>query len=169
MFSFISKLMDRIFVVVGALVFLQLPLFIQQYKLQLLGHVNELKFQVGIMQKAAAGSDKNLEQFIDKFIKSGDVDFARQGEIMSAMVARFRELSDGLNALNHATVLTKPWVFLTHFNYSIAQSAMNNFEPGILFTFEGLFYGLFGILAGYLCYCLSCRICGLLSRLFRYS
>lgn len=157
MFKWISALLDRICVVIGAFIFSQIPLFMQQYRLQLAGHVAELRFQVGLMQQVALSSGKTLEQFIQKFTQSSDVDFASQGQIMSAMVSRLQTLSEGLAALNNASVLSRPYEFFIHYQQDIGRAAFESFEMGIPFTYEGLVYALVGIVVGYLFYCLLCQ------------
>lgn len=62
MFKWIGGLMDRACAVVGAVVFAQAPLFMQQYSQQLIGRTAELKLQVDGMKQAANLSGKTLEQ-----------------------------------------------------------------------------------------------------------
>ncbi len=143
-----AALLDRFFVVAGALLLVQAPLFIQQYELQLMGHVAELEFQVDSMRLAAMESNKTLDQFIAKFIGGNDADFVRQGKIMSAMVARLQSLTEALTALEHASIITRPWVFINHLNYDIVKSTWKSFEPGLVFTYEGLAYILAGMCVG---------------------
>lgn len=159
MFRWMGKILDRLFVVAGALLFLQLPLFMQQYRLQLTGHVAELKLQVTAMQQRAQMTGKTLEQFIQKFQNSSDADFAHQGQIMTNMVDRMHDLSDGLFALDHASVLSRPFQFLAHFHYDIVRSTMRTFEMGITFTLEGLVYALAGMIIGYLIFLAVSRLC----------
>jgi hypothetical protein len=152
MFKWISALLDRIFVVMGAFIFSQIPIFMQQYRMQLTGHVAELRLQVGLMQQVALSTGKTLEQFIQKFTQSSDADFAGQGEIMNGMVSRLQTLSDGLTALNTASVFTRPYEFLIHYQPDIGKATLEIFEMGIAFTYEGLVYALIGIIVGYFLY-----------------
>lgn len=152
MFKWIGGLLDRVCAVAGALVFSQAPLFIQQYKQQLSGHVSELQLQVEVMRQTAMQSGKTLEQFIKKFIDNSDPDFSRQGEIMKTMVDRWHQLSDGFTALNSASILTKPFAFMTHFNLSIAKEAAHSYTLGIPLNLEGLVYAIAGIGFGYMAY-----------------
>ena len=127
MFKWIGGLSDCVCAVAGALVFLQAPLFIQQYKQQLSGHVSELQLQVEVMRQTAMQSGKTLDQFTNKFIDNSDPDFSRQGEIMKNMVDRWHQLSDAFTALNNASILTKPFAFLSHFNLTIAKEAAHSY------------------------------------------
>lgn len=152
--KFVSNILDRIFVVLGALIFVQIPLFIQQYHQQLSGHVAELRLQVEVMRDAALHSGKTLEQYIKKFVDSKDVDFSRQGQIMSDMVERFHQLADSLKALDSASVITRPFEFLWHYKYDISSDTFEKFSIGLPLTFEGLVYLLLGMGMGYLLYAL---------------
>lgn len=150
MFKWFGGLLDRICAVAGALAFSQVPLFMQQYKQQLSGHVVELQLQVKAMRQAAMLTGKTLEQFIGKFSSSTDGDFARQGEIMHAMVLRWQALTDGFTALNEASTFSAPFVFLSHFNLEIAKETAGAFSPGIPLSLEGGVWAVIGIAAGYL-------------------
>lgn len=142
-------LFDRLFVVCGVLLMIQAPLFIQQYQLQLKGHVAELEFQVASMEQAAKHSHKTLDQFISKFIMSTDADFERQGRIMFAMVRRLQDLTESLKILENASILGRPWIFVTHLNLDIADSTWQSFKPGLTFSSEGFVYALVGMCFGY--------------------
>jgi hypothetical protein len=148
MFRWISTLLDRIFAVLGALLFAQLPLFMVQYRHVLSGHVNELRTQVEFMRVAAKHSGKTLEQFINKFVSSPDSDFALQGQNMQLMVDRWHQLADSGKALDHASMIERPFVFFYHVNYDLIKETAHGFVFGIPFTIEGAFYALLGIIAG---------------------
>jgi len=148
MIKFFSKIIDRILVVICALVFSQAPVFIQQYQMNLLGHVDELHLQVNAMKWAAEHNGKNLEQFIGKFMRSDDIDFFHQGEIMSSMISRYDSLSEALKALKNATIVTKPYYFFKYYNHEIAKSTANAFVFSLPLNLEGLTYAFIGILFG---------------------
>lgn len=152
MLKWISGLLDRICAVAGALLFSQLPLFMQQYTQQLSGHVAELRLQVNAIQQAATHSSKTLEQFIQKFVESNDPDFVRQGDIMLAMVNRWYQFSDAYTALQESSVFTRPFNFLYHLNWDIAAGTWNIYTFGIPFNLEGLIFALIGIVVGYIIY-----------------
>jgi hypothetical protein len=160
MTTWLPKFIVKVFVVIGALLLLQAPLFMQECRQQLSGHVLELRLQVNNMKQAASGSGKTLDEFIEKFRRNGDSDFARQGEVMHQMVSRFQSLSKALSSLDQSNVFTRPFVFLWHFNYDIASATFGAFALGIPLTFEAVVYCLVGIFIGY-------GIFVLLAKLFR--
>lgn len=166
MWTWILRWIDRLLVVLGALLFLQMPVFMQQYELQLAGHRDELQYQVAEMQKAASHSGKNLDNYIKKFIASEDVDFARQGEIMSAMLLRWQNFSEAAQALKKSSVWSHPFVFVKYLNYEIAKSTLQTFRVGISLTYEGIIYGLIGMFAGYFCFACLRKFVSLFLALF---
>lgn len=157
----LDKMMDRIFVVLGALILLQMPLFMQQYHLSLQGHAKELDYQIEKINQAAQKSGKTLTEWIKKFATSSDSDFAQQGILMEDMLTRRDELSTAMSAWQNASPFKRPFVFLHYYKTDIVNDTWKMFQFGIPFNLEGLAYGAVGILLGYMMYCtisLSFRI-----------
>ncbi len=148
----ITGLLDRLFVVVGAFLGSQIPQFIQQYSQQLAGHVEELNYLLEQLHQVASYSNKTLEQYINKFLNNSDPDFLHQGEFMQTMLSRWQDLSIALQSLLESSIWTRPYAFIAHFNYEIAKSAFYSFQPSISLTLEGVCYTGVGLLIGYLSY-----------------
>lgn len=144
-----NKIIDHLCVVLAAILFLQIPLLIQQYQLQLSGRVAELQWQVDAMRQAATQTSKSLEQYIEKFVKNNDEDIVRQGEVMHRVKQRWTRLSTGLNALETSSLLTRPLVFVYYLQYDVLKATFSIFALGIPFTFEGIIYGMIGMAFGY--------------------
>ena len=162
MIRLMSYLLDRACSVIGAIIFLQAPLFMQAYQQQLAGHVEELHYQVARMRQAANQTHKTLEQYVNKFVNSGDVDFAEQGKLMSGLIFRWEGLGKDLQALEKASPFTKPFHFVTQWDYRIGSAALRSFQPGLPLTYEGLIYACVGLLFGYGVYMAFRKIfCGL--------
>lgn len=143
-------LIDRFFVILGALALSQAPLFLQQYTHQLSGHTAELHYQVHKLEVSAAESNKSLKEYIQKFQENADPDFARQGSLMHAMVERLNSFNLSLNALQEASVFAKPVYFIVYFNTEVADATWQTFEFGLSFSAEGLICALIGGFIGYL-------------------
>lgn len=141
---------DRILCVLGALLFLQIPQFMYQYQQQLIGHVAELSWQVESMQQTAAGSGKTLEQYIQKFEKHEDSDFSKQGKVMDTVASRWKRFTTALKALEESSIITRPWIFLYHIDFSILGSTLHSFKIGLSLTLESVIYALIGIIFGHL-------------------
>jgi hypothetical protein len=149
-------ILDRIIGVICALMFAQLPLFIQQYQHQLLGHVAELHMQVEAVKNAAHANGKTLLQYIQRFIDSADIDFAKQGELLQNMYERSTTLAQSSLLLEQATPFQKPVIFFKLLNLDIASHTFDHFQPGIPLSLEGALYGFVGLLFGYgAFYCLK--------------
>lgn len=145
----IKKVIDRVFAAAGAIFFAQFPQFIQQYTQDLSGHVGELSYQVSLLEQSAELSHKNLSALIAKFTNSTDFDYARQGELMQNLIDRFENLKYSLDALNHASIFTKPFTFLRYADSRVFKETVEQFQWGFSFTSETLIYAFLGTLAGY--------------------
>jgi len=152
MLKWVEGLLDRLFAVAGALIFSQIPLFIQQYSQRLAGHVAELRLQVAQLMDAASFSGKTLEQLIAKFLTSGDPDFARQGEMMQQTIWRYDHLNSALQHLETSSPLSRFFVFLHQLDWKIAQGTLDSYTFGVVFNWEGGVYLLIGVLSGILVY-----------------
>jgi len=142
--------------VFAALLFLQIPTFIQQYTHELSGHVAELTLQISAIEKAAQSGGKTTAEYIHKFAANSDQDFSSQGLLMQNMLARFKKLSYSLSSLSAASPLMKPWVFANQVDLQIMQNTASKFQVGITLSFEGLLYAFSGlVVAGMLSSCFA--------------
>lgn len=144
----IQKILERIVISLCVILCMQLPFFITQYTHQLRGHVDELEWQVKQMEKSASHSRKNLDQYISKFTKNSDDDFANQGIMMRAIVHRFEKLSHAWMQLKNSSLFTRPFVFFRYVQLDIFSATFNDFKMGISFTLESIVFGLIGIFIG---------------------
>lgn len=144
-----SKIFDRFFVVVFALIFLQWPFFIHQYEHELVGHVAELKWQNEQIEKAALKSGKTTDHYIKKFVEHDDRDFYEQGKTMTLTKKRYQKLSQALLKLQNAGSFSRPFVFLIYLQSDIVLSTWQHFKPGLTFTGEACFYAVGGMLFGF--------------------
>jgi hypothetical protein len=165
--------MDRAFAVVGAVVFAQAPLFMQQYSQQLIGRTAELKLQVDGMRQAADLSGKTLAQLVQKFMQNPDPDVFRQGELMAGTIARWHSLSESLTAMQESSLWSRPFAFIYHLNFDVFYDTLHQFKVGLPLNMEGGAYALIGVLTGYLVFSLfkkiALKISGLFSKRFRSS
>lgn len=152
MVHWMSTVLDRICAFIGAIILMQLPMFIDQYSMRLSGHVEELNYQVNKMEYYASLSKKTLEQYIRKFILSKDADFSAQGKIMEEMRNREKKLTDSLLSLKQGNLLTRPFIFLFQSDWGIVDATFQYYQMGISFSFESIIYAIIGILLGYYLY-----------------
>lgn len=146
------KWIARIFIVLGALILSQMPLFISAYTQQLYGRVAELKMQKDELLKMAQASGKTLEQYIYKFLASTDPDFHGQGEWMQGTLNRLQSLSEALTSIQGATLWERPFIFLKTLNFEMAKTTFALFTPGLPLTAEGAAYIAAGAIFGWICF-----------------
>ncbi|MFI0434557.1 MAG: DUF2937 family protein [Parachlamydiaceae bacterium] len=148
-FSLIGNLFDRLFVVAGACIGSQIPQFMHQYIERLAGHVDALKKLINQLDQIAAGSNKHLDQYIQKFKESIDIDFNRQGDFLQGIVDRWQELNKTLEQMTQSPFWQRPYYFFKDFQADIAHSTFDSFQPGFNLTIEGGCYALVGMLIGW--------------------
>lgn len=148
----LNWILERFFGVLGAFLGSQLPVFMQQYIQRLSGHITELNQLIEEIRKIAQFSGKSLDQYIQKFLASGDSDFVRQGEFMRLLIERKVSYSQTLNELMNSSALSKPLIFFKDINYEIANGTFREFIPGMTLNLEGIVYTCVGLIVGCLFY-----------------
>jgi len=143
--SLFDGILDRIFSVIGAAAFSQIPEFMQQYIQRLGGHVDEAQHHLGLIKKAAKLSGHSLSTYIETFLTDTDPTIVQQGQLIQRTIERARELAEALQAINNTSVFTKPFVFLAKIKYPIAKATLENFQPAVPITMENLIYALIGL------------------------
>jgi hypothetical protein len=139
-------LLDRLLCVVGAVLFSQLPEFIQQYLQRLGGHLDEARRQLEQFRAVAAQSDLTLDQLIARNLGSGEPTVAGIGRVIQETMARVDALAAADAAIRQASMLSRPFVFLRHLDFSIVHATWTIFKPAVPTTVEGLFYSACGVL-----------------------
>ena len=143
-----TTLLERILISLCVILCMQLPFFMTQYTHQLIGHIDELKWQVKHMETSASLSGKSLDQYIAKFRENGDPDFVSQGAMMQSVVSRFEKLSYAWNQLQNSSAFTRPFVFFRYLKLDIFYATFSSFKMGISFTLDSIIFGLVGIVIG---------------------
>ncbi len=139
-------LVDRLLCVLGAVVFSQVPEFMQQYLQRLGGHLDEARRQLDQIEAAAARSGLTLEQLTAHTAAASDPAVARLGAVLADTAARVDALAAAESAIRHASILTRPFVFMRRLDPEIARATWSIFKPALPTTLEGLFYALAGVL-----------------------
>lgn len=160
--NIVVKILDRVFVLLGALFFMQAPQFIQDYLHVLYGHLAELTWQLDQMRSMSAKSGKTLTDLVAKFLKSTDPDIVFQGELLDKLLQREEAFTAAVNALTHASPFSKPFLFLRHASVDLIQETWKHFKIGLPITLEALGWGAMGFVFGYFIFSLL-RISALVS------
>ena len=141
-----DTLIDRVLCVVGAVLFSQVPEFMQQYLQRLGGHLDEARRQLAQFRATAEQAGLTLDRLIGQTAANPDPAVAKLGGVMTEAFARAEHLQAAQDALLHATLWTRPFVFLRHLDLSIAHGTWRMFRPAVPTTLEGLAYALVGML-----------------------
>lgn len=142
----LERLLDRVLCVLGAVLFSQLPEFIQQYTQRLEGHLDEARMQVDKFKDAAAQSGMTLDQLIAGAGQNPDPAMGKLAVVVRSSLARVDELGAADAALRHASAWTRPFQFAAHLDVSIARATWAIFRPAVPVTAEGLMYALAGMI-----------------------
>ena len=139
-------LLDRALCVAGTVLFSQIPEFMQQYLQRLGGHLDEARRQLEHFQQTATQSGLTLDRLIGQTAANADPAVAKLGGVMTEAMQRVDELAAAQSAMQHASLWSRPFVFLRHANPAIAHATWEIFKPAVPTTGEGLVYALFGML-----------------------
>jgi hypothetical protein len=141
-----DSLIDRLLCVVGAVLFSQLPEFIQQYLQRLGGHLDEARRQLDQFREVAAKSGLTLDELAAQSQANAEATVARLGQLIHDTAARVDALAAADAAIRGASILTRPFVFFRHVDLSIAGATWTIFRPAVPTTVEGVLYAVMGVL-----------------------
>ena len=150
-------LLDRVLCVAGAVLFSQLPEFMQQYLQRLEGHLDEARLQLGKFRQAAEQSGMTLDQLVASTGGRGDAPAARLGSVVADTAARVERLAAADQALRGASPLGRPFAFIAHLDLPIARATWSIYRPAVPTTLEGLAYAALGMLVLLAAYHLGVR------------
>jgi len=146
-----------LFILLGSFLFTQIPSFTNQYYHQLVGHAEELALQVQKLKLLAIESGKSLDQYINKFKASSDIDFQRHALFLEEMVLRFDYLQRARQSLEK---IVDPLSFFRSIGYldkKIFSSTWKVYLPTVPFTLDAFLWALAGAFFGYGIYVLCFR------------
>lgn len=155
-------MLERLIAIPAALLAAQFPQFFQQYMHELSGHVAELNYQISILQKSAEIAQKPLPALINKFLANSDPDIHQQGLVMQGVVERLQDFSQAMNSLQHAGILSKPFLFIRYFDLSVIKDTWTHFQLGVNFSVESIAYMIIGLLIGHGIYLSGRALCSAL-------
>jgi len=138
--------LDRLLCVAGAVGFSQAPEFMQHYLQRLGGHLEEARRQLAQFERVAAQAGLTLERLGAHVSAAPDATTAKLGGVLRESVARVGELQAAHDALAHASLVTRPFVFLQRMDLAIVEATWRAFRPAVPTTVEGLVYALAGML-----------------------
>lgn len=158
----VGNLADRILCVVAAIILLQAPIYMNQYQNVLSGAQMESEISYERLRQIAADFEQTLTEYLDELLANDNPKVVANAEADQEQVERYESYSDALESLQSASVMTRPFVFASHYDPAIASAVI--FEPGLPMTMEGFVYALVGIVGMMLLIALIKRIFGLNKR-----
>jgi hypothetical protein len=145
-FAAVEGLLDRGLCLLGAILFSQVPEFIQQYVQRLGGHLDEARRQLAQLRETAAQSGLTLDQLTARTSADPDRAVAQLGSLLHRVAERVQDLATAEAAIRNASLWSRPFVFSRYVDPAIARSTWAVFRPAVPTTVEGLVYALAGML-----------------------
>ncbi len=144
-FAAVEGFLDRLVCVFGAVFAAQAPEFFQQYLQRLGGHLAEVRRQLAAFESAAQAAGKSWPEFVADTTANADPGLAQLGHAMAATADRAEHLAGAHTAMLEASVWTRPWAFLAHFDAEIAQATAAVYKPAVPTTLESAVYAAVGL------------------------
>jgi hypothetical protein len=147
-----AYLFKMLLIIVSSFSFTQIPSFNNQYYQQLVGHTEELSFQIKKLKLLAMQSGKTVEEYIEKFKSSPDVDFSRHGIFLEQMLTRFNKMVSARQAFDKVkNGLQFLWA-IPHIDGEIFASTWKNYTFTLPLKADTLIWALMGAFFGYAIY-----------------
>lgn len=141
-----DSLLERIVVIVCALAVSQFPQYMNQYLDALKGALFESEKSYSSLKESASETNKSVREFIDKHLKSNDLDFMNSGKRWDELLKRYEGYKFSIKSITEAGVFMRPIVFLKNVNWDLASKI--KLKPAVPLTWESFLYAIVGILIG---------------------
>jgi len=128
----------------------QLPAYDQQYTQRLGGAVDELRIITERFDASAQDAGLSRDAALARFAASDDDFLAGQGEDMATVISRYERLSAHLAAVETANPIERTLDLTRFYDPEIGGRTLENFEPALPVTAEGLGFLAGGLVAGYI-------------------
>jgi hypothetical protein len=141
-----------------AAVLSQFPEYAQQYTQRLGGAVDELRAITAEFDTAASAAGMTRQQALAHYTQSPDSFLEGRGGSMTATFARYDELSLTLNELRQAGPLQRFEHLPDYLDSDVGKRTLDDFQPALPETSEGLLYTLAGFALGYVIVSVLCSL-----------
>jgi hypothetical protein len=128
----------------------QFPEYAQQYEQRLGGAVDELRIIVTEFELAATDFGLTRDEALARYAATDDEFIRGRGISMARIISRYETLSATLAEIRGATGFARLQRLPEYLDSEIGARALENFEPAVPLTVEGVVYGLAGFMGGYL-------------------
>ena len=133
-----------------ALALSQFPEYAQQYTQRLGGAVDELRIVTEKFDRDATQAGLDRQQALTRFEASTDTFLAGRGLSEAANFARYEQLSATLARVQNADAVERFQLLPAYFDTDIGRRTLENYQPAVPVTMEGILYAGGGLLVGYL-------------------
>ena len=133
-----------------ALALSQFPEYAQQYTQRLGGAVDELRIVTEKFDRDATEAGLDRQQALTRFEASTDTFLAGRGLSEAANFARYEQLSATLARVQNADAVERFQLLPAYFDTDIGRRTLENYQPAVPVTVEGILYAGGGFLVGYL-------------------
>src|SRR5690349_8797279 len=132
-----------------ALGFSQFPEYAQQYEQRLGGAVDELLIITEKFDSDATAAGLTRQEAFARYAQTNDDFITGQGRNAEATFARYERLRADLIEISTATPMDRLRLLPKFLDAEVGRRALDNFEPGIPVTLEGLGWAGAGLAIGY--------------------
>lgn len=139
----------------------QFPEYAQQYTQRLGGAVDELKVITEEFDRAATQGGLTREAALERYTAAGDDFLAGRGTSMSATFERYAFLSSTLSQIQGAGPVERLQSLPAYLDTDIGRRTLENYQPAVPVTVEGILYAGAGFIIGYLGLSGLVRFCAL--------
>ncbi len=141
----IKGLLDKIFFAVGAIVFLQLPHFIDQYTQRMGGYAASQQQQIQEYQAIANQHfNGDLSAYIDRLSENKDPAVSDSAAQIEQRLATTEKIKTELQVYEQQPLWYQVPYFITHMRVDLVQGTAQNFAPGLPINLWAWGYGLVG-------------------------
>ncbi len=134
-----------------AVVFSQVPEFVQQYRQRLAGAIDELTKIVAPFDPDAKTQGMARDAALDRLSGNPDPLASRRGIRMRETISRFFRLERQRHSLESSGPFYRLYAFAQDFDREVAEGAYSDFEPAVPVTLEGLVAALAGFFVALFC------------------
>lgn len=143
-FGLIGNVLDRLLCVAGAILLAQAPIYMAQYVDVLSGAKAESGIIYNELTTLAKSYNLELEDYLDRLEANPDTMVRENIAVQRSAVSRYQRYEDAFAAITGATIWSRPFRLMQHFDPLIGQNVV--FEPGLPLTIEGGVYALVGVI-----------------------
>ncbi|KRA96805.1 hypothetical protein ASD83_17195 [Devosia sp. Root685] len=139
----------------------QFPEYAQQYTQRLGGAVDELRIVTADFDNAAEEAGLDRAGALERYQTSSDAFLADRGQSMERTFVRYGQLSETLERVQGADPIERFKNLPAFLDTDIGRRTLENYQPAVPVTMEGLFYAAAGFGLGYLVLSGLIRFCAL--------